>query len=156
MEALNYDDKEKLEKLIHDLHELISPNVAKKINLPQIERASKRLTQFYDECNECREYTDQLIRCMEELAKLGRVEEIKELANLKRITNNVIAHMQKGHKLVIEGQYMSVFMPVGMSIGTAFGVGFDNLALGMSMGMLIGVTIGILVDDAYRKKGLQL
>lgn len=148
------NQKDKLNEMIKELGESIDSNIAKKINFQQLDRISRRLLKYYDECEECKEYTDLIIKYIE--VKKFIDLDIKELQSFNRDIKAIISHMQKKHKLTIDGYYMSICMSIGLAIGAGLGSALKNIALGISLGMLVGVVVGVVVDADYKKKGLTL
>jgi hypothetical protein len=148
------------ESLINDIKELknnIDKEVAKKIDLDLLERIIKRLISFSTECEECTKMLDELGNDIDELKnKQGNFEKDDYKQYNKKI-QLIIAHLQKNHKLVIEGYYLSIFMSLGLSIGLLFGLAiFDNIGLGMPIGVALGVAAGVNMDADAKKKGLVI
>src|SRR5690606_1667397 len=73
--------------------------------------------------------------------------------------NEIKSYLQKQHKLIPEGFYMSVYMPLGTSLGLVFGLAlfdFDNIALGLPIGLCLGIAVGTSLDADAKKKGKSI
>jgi seryl-tRNA synthetase len=154
-------DNQITEKLLKDLAEVnekIGEKQAKELKLKRLERIIKRLESFSGNCEDCRKYLMELNQHLENLMnKHGNIEKM-DVKEHHRLENVIISHLQKTHKLVLEGYYMSLYMSIGMSVGLLFGiVFFENVGLGMpsglSFGLAIGVAIGVSMDADAKKKG---
>ena len=149
------NQKDKLNKIIKNLGESIDSNAAKKINFKQLDRVSKRLIEFFDECDECQNYTYLILKFSEDTNRFLDINK-KELESFNSNVKIIISHMQKKHNLFVEGYFVSIYIALGLIMGTAIGTSLKNLALGISLGMLIGVAVGVAVDANYKKKGLVI
>ncbi|SEN52405.1 hypothetical protein SAMN04488134_101279 [Amphibacillus marinus] len=132
-------------------------NQLNKLRIPQLKRAIKHMTSYADTCTDCRE---QLVATEEHLHTLVKEIDQTEKQDLKvhvAFVNHIVKHLEKEHKLVTEGYYMSIFMSIGMSIGLVLGLTLlDNIALGLPIGMSIGLAVGIGLDADAAKKGKQI
>lgn len=149
------NQKDKLNELINGLGESIDSNVAKKINFKKLDRVSKRLIQFFDECDECQNYTHMILEFSENTNRFIDINK-KGLEQFDSDVKTIISHMQKKHNLTVDGYYVSIYLSFGLIIGVAIGSSIKNLAMGLSFGMLIGVVVGVWLDADRKKKGLVL
>jgi hypothetical protein len=153
-------EKKSSENLLNELKALTERAGEKKIkqlNPVFLERLGKRLFSFAEGCQECEEYLLRLSEHIEELKDKDYGLEKQEWKQHRLMINEMVAHLQKKHKLVTEGYYLSIYMCLGMSIGFLFGqVIFDNIALGLPFGLGIGVAIGSALDADAEKKGLTI
>ncbi|MCX7772325.1 MAG: hypothetical protein N2376_04340 [Clostridia bacterium] len=145
--------KERLKELVQKLGGLTDSNTAKKYDVKYLERVCRRLVEFYDDCQVCREYGEKLLRHQEETQGFTNLQNKQVLASYHATVRNVVAHLQKEHKLIAEGTYMSTYMCLGLAIGTALGSAFQNIAIGMSIGLCLGIALGSGIDADYKKKG---
>ncbi len=148
--------KEKLIIVIKELGESLDPDEARKINYEQLERISRRLILYSDECKGCQEYINWIIMYIENENKFRGLQNKQELLNYHRNLKAIVSHMQNKHKLIVEGQYMSMYMSIGLAIGAGLGSAFKNIAIGVSIGLCIGLAVGAGIDADYKKKGLVL
>lgn len=153
-------DKKLFDRLIQDLEELsneIGDINSKRLNITQLIRVVKRLESFSGECEECEKQLSEIgIRINVLKNKQGHLEKF-ELKEHQQKVNAILSHLQKKHKLVAEGTYLSIYMSIGMSLGLVFGMLiYDNLSMGLSLGMGIGVAIGAGLDANAKKKGLTI
>lgn len=153
-------DKKPIDLLIQELEKVknnLTPHDAKKLDVDLIERMIIRLNSFSPDCEACRQLFLEMERELERLnAKQGLMEKV-DLKQHDQMKNKIISHLQKEHKLVTKGLYLSIYMSLGMSIGLVFGMLiFDNLALGLPIGMVLGMAIGSGLDADAKKKGLTI
>jgi hypothetical protein len=150
-------DSQRVDKLITILEEIKNTadnKIAAKLELDKCQRIIQKLSSFSSECAECNQHfielEDHLIHLSNNINQLSE----DELKIHNQIIGNISAHLQKQHKLITSGFYLSVYMSLGMSLGLVFGLLiFDNIALGLPLGMGIGVAIGAGLDEDAKKKG---
>lgn len=149
MENHKDDIKTKIEKL----RSTISKEHSKRLDLNKCERVVDKLGSFSEGCIECQQKLLNLKNHFEQLeAKVNEID--KESKHHKQVIRGIVSHLQKEHKLVPEGFYLSLYMSIGMSIGVMFGLTImDNLALGISFGMSTGIALGAGLDADAKKKG---
>lgn len=149
MKNLVDDIKTNLRKLRSN----ISKEQAKKLDLNKCERVVEKLDSLSTNCEECREHLVDLKKHFMGLeAKIDCIEQ--ECKQHKQVIQGIVSHLQKKHKLVSEGFYLSLYMSIGMSLGVVFGLTInDNFALGISFGMSMGIAIGAGLDADAKKKG---
>jgi hypothetical protein len=150
------NSKEKIINIIKELSESLDSDKARKINFEQLERISRRLALYYDECKECQEYTNWIIEYAEEKNNFRDFIDKQDLLSYHRYLKAIVSHMQNKHKLIVDGQYMGMYMSIGLAIGAGLGSAFKNIAIGVSIGLCIGLAVGAGVDADYKKKGLVL
>ncbi|MFW6035846.1 MAG: hypothetical protein ACOCRZ_06285 [Halothermotrichaceae bacterium] len=150
------NQKEKLKKIIEESDEYTESGLAKKIDYKKLERVSKRLIQFYDECNECQQYTEFIIKYAADTNKFSKIENKNKLHSFKNKMKDIISHMKNKHDLIADGQYMSTYMCLGTGVGIALGTAFDNVSIGLSLGICFGLAIGAGIDAYYKKNGRVL
>jgi vacuolar-type H+-ATPase subunit I/STV1 len=138
---------------IAKLRSTISKELSKKLDLNKCERVVDKLDSFSASCEECQQHLVDLKNHFTQLEV--NVDEIdKGSKHHKQVIQAIVAHLQKEHKLVPEGFYLSLYMSIGMSIGVVFGLTIiDNFALGISFGMSMGIALGAGLDADAKKKG---
>lgn len=151
---------ERVHKIFDTLNEIKS-NVSNKdkhrLKLEKMERLLKRVHSFSSDCPECEKYLNELGTCLHEMHAMNKLQDKEMLKQHSKKVHLITAHLQKKHKLVTEGYYMSVFMSVGVAIGVALGLSaFDNIGMGIPIGIGIGIAIGAGMDADAKKKGLVL
>jgi hypothetical protein len=153
-------DKKLFDWLIQNLENLtveIGDKNSRRLNISQLIRVIKRLDSFSEDCEECMKNLLEISTLVKELMDQHGQLEKQELKEHHSKVNNSISHLQKKHKLVAEGTYLSIYMSIGMSLGLVFGMLiYDNLSMGLSLGMGIGVAIGAGLDANAKKKGLTI
>ncbi|MCH1624459.1 hypothetical protein [Fredinandcohnia quinoae] len=145
---------DEIKAMIRTLRSNISINSSKRLDLDKCERMIDRLGSLSVSCKKCQQYLLEVKDTIKQLeSNADRIEKL-EIKPYKKLMNDIISHLQKEHKLVTEGFYLSIYMSVGMSLGLVFGLTiFDNIALGLPIGMCIGIAIGASLDADAKKKG---
>ncbi|KGP72839.1 hypothetical protein [Pontibacillus yanchengensis] len=145
---------EKLEELLVNIKEKLDEEDTSKLELERCQRIIHRASTYSSNCKACGDYLLELESHLHDLYE--KVEHGKE-PNVKEhrsFVGNIVSHMQKEHKLVTKGYYMSVFISIGTGLGLVFGsLLFDQLALGLPIGFMLGIAIGAGLDEDAKKKG---
>lgn len=153
-------DENRYEQLMQDLELLkvkVGEKTSKQMNLELFKRMIVRLESFSNDCEQCQKYLMELTIHFEELKNKHVPLEKSYLKDLYLKKNELISHLQKQHKLITEGYYLSVYMSLGMSLGVVYGLLLsENLAMGLSLGLSLGVAIGAGLDANAKKKGLTI
>lgn len=129
---------EEIEKIMRDLNQ----KQKKKYKLLFLERVVHRIDYFSNEgCNECEQYKAEIRRMLDVLSD-GNELKGERLSNYRVSMKKIVKHLQKEHKLIEEGTYMTQFMVLGLLIGAAFISYFSwTVAIGFSLGLLIGSSL---------------
>ncbi|WP_231710651.1 hypothetical protein [Gracilibacillus suaedae] len=153
-------ESERVNKLITLLEELrnnADQQVASKLEKDKCKRIVQRLSSFSVDCKDCYQY---LVKFEEHLLQLKDKKDYfaeKDVKHHKQKIASISSHLQKQHKLVSSGFYLSIYMSIGTSLGVVFGLLiFDNVGLGLPLGIAIGVAIGSGLDADAKKKGMVL
>ncbi|WP_242634647.1 hypothetical protein [Bacillus timonensis] len=138
---------------IKKLKSAISKENCKKLNLNKCERVVQKLASFSENCEDCQLYLLDLKNHFNQLeGNIDRIDTV--LTQHKKVINDIVSHLQKKHKLVPEGMYLTLYMSIGMSLGIVFGLTiFENIGLGIPIGLSIGIAIGAGLDADAKKKG---
>lgn len=146
-----------LNDLINDLNYIesnIESKKANKLQVYKIKRIIKRLDEFSQECDQCNHYFEEVNDQIQNLKNHVRDINNYNLKEYKIITNNIINHLQKVHRLIPKGYYTDTYMAIGISMGLIFGLLlFDNIALGLPLGLAVGLAIGAGEDAKAKKDG---
>ncbi len=123
--------------------------------LDLLERITKRLATFHDECKECADFIGKLENYVD---TIGTNADKQTKREYDKYLNAIISHLASKHKLVADNYYMSIYMPIGMMFGMTFGaVGIigdsSNMGIGISIGLCIGVALGVSQDAKAKKDG---
>ncbi|WP_245548510.1 hypothetical protein [Gracilibacillus lacisalsi] len=134
-------ESERVKKLITMLEELrntVDEHVAPKLEIDKCKRVVQRMSSFSDDCKDCYQY---LVEFEEHLRQLsGEYLAEMDVKHHKQKLINISSHLQKQHKLVTSGYYLSIYMSIGTSLGVVFGLLiFDNIGLGLPLGIAMGV-----------------
>ena len=148
---------DKLKTILEEIRKSVDEQVAKKLELDKCERIIERVNSFSSECTECnQQFNDFENRILQLVAKFDQLTE-NDIKQHKQKIDTISSHLQKQHKLVTSGYYLSIYMSLGISLGMVFGlIIFDNLGLGLPLGMAIGVAIGAGLDADAKKKGMTI
>lgn len=143
-----------IKRIIIKLRNTVRKEVLKSLNIDKCERVIEKLDSFSTNCEECQAQLLELKNLFLHLKANGNQLGNNEYKQTKQLINNIVSHLQKKHKLLPEGYYLSIFMSVGISLGVVFGLTiFDNIGLGIPVGMTMGIAIGIAMDEDAKKKG---
>ncbi len=148
---------EKLNTILEELKNTVDEKAAKKLGLDKCKRIIEKLYSFSSDCEECDRRFNEIEKQIIQLFEKRNVLEENDFKQQKQIISSIISHLQKQHKLIPSGYYMSLFISIGSSLGVVFGfLIFDNIALGLPIGIGIGAAIGASFDEDAKKKGLTL
>ncbi len=143
--------------ILDEIRNTVDDQTATKLEIDKCKRILNRLNSFSPDCEECSQHFIDLETHIMELKEKGDNLTKEDSKNHHEKITSISSHLQKQHKLVTSGHYLSVFMSMGMSLGVVFGLLiFDNIALGLPFGMGIGVAIGAGLDEDAKKKGRTL
>ncbi|MFA9558978.1 hypothetical protein ACERII_16835 [Evansella sp. AB-rgal1] len=153
-------DKKRLEVLLEIIEEMddrLDKITSKKLQLKKWGLTGEKLFSFGEECEECQQQFTNLENHVMKLNSIGSVIDESDVKVHRSILKNALSHLEKKHKVVAEGYYLSIYMSIGMSLGVVFGLTvFDNIALGIPLGLSIGLAIGAGLDADAKKKGLVI
>lgn len=144
---------------LKQLMQTLDAKIIKKYNLLQTERIIHRLCSFTD-CNECRTFLDQFGSHLKEISADPKARVNKGyLEFIRKVTD----HLYKGHKLITEGYYTSLYLAIGLAIGLPIGMALGSalgqmayISIGLPLGMCFGVAIGSSRDAQAKKDGLVI
>jgi uncharacterized membrane protein YccC len=153
-------DNELLQQLLKKLAEFkqgLEVKQVKRFQIELLEHAINRLGSYSQDCKECEKHLEELNKHLEKLTNQNGQFEKSDWKEHRQLLNAVTAHLQKEHKLVTPGYYMTLYMAIGMSLGPAFALLISwDLAMGLSLGILFGVVTGMMMDENAKKKGLVI
>ncbi|WP_253957765.1 hypothetical protein [Metabacillus halosaccharovorans] len=148
------DHLDQIKATIKELRSIDNKKITGKLDLNKCERVAEKLDSLSENCQECEQ---QLLELKNHLIELKSNIDNLDKQTLKQhllLIQQTYNHLQKKHKLLPEGYYMSIYMSIGMSLGVVFGLTiFDNIALGIPIGMCFGMAIGAGLDADVKKKG---
>ncbi|WP_246879967.1 hypothetical protein [Bacillus suaedae] len=146
---------DRLNNIIEELQITVDKKTARKLELDKCKSLIQRLNSFSAGCEECDNYLIDFEKWMIELSEKENLLDGEAFKHHKQIVSESSSHLQKNHKLVPEGYYLSIYMSIGTSIGLVLGLLiFNNIGLGLPIGIGIGVAIGAGLDADAKKKGL--
>lgn len=148
------DRKDRILQTLEELKATTGPKEAKRLDMAKVGRLIHRLDAFAGECPQCNEDLSELHDHILQLKETNITTDKTKVKAFTSKLNGISSHLQKVHKLIPEGYFMSLYMSIGISLGVAFGLTLmDNLALGMPIGMAIGIAVGSGMDADAKKKG---
>ncbi|KHF38172.1 hypothetical protein [Halalkalibacter okhensis] len=153
-------NKEQLDELMHvidNMNERLDNPITKKLQLEKTGHAAEKLFIYGKECEDCRQQFTLLEDQLMQLNNQGNIIEELDINKHRKQVKEILSHLEKKHKVISEGYYLSICMSIGLGPGMIFGLTvFDNIALGMSFGLCIGVAVGVALDANAKKKGLVI
>ncbi|WP_235991733.1 hypothetical protein [Metabacillus schmidteae] len=140
--------------MINELKATNNKKISAKLDLNKCERLADKLASLSKDCQDCeqqlKEFKDHIIQLNKKKDQIDKFD----LKQHTQIIHQIYSHLQKQHKLLPEGYYMSIYMSIGISLGVVFGLTiFENIALGIPIGMCLGIAIGAGLDAEVKKKG---
>ena len=146
-------------KQINRIKDLLGEKNCKKYKIQYLICLAERVDSYSSLCSEChvsQQEITEAINNLSDFAKLpgdsARMPKEKRRAYFK-VINKITGHLQKQHKLVVEGQNLGLWMSIGTAIGVAIGASSDNVGIGIPIGIGIGVAIGTYLDNKAKKEG---
>ncbi|QNU67466.1 hypothetical protein EHE19_002765 [Ruminiclostridium herbifermentans] len=151
-------DESLIERILAKIFEKKVYMDKKQINyyrLDLVERITKRLASFHDECKDCEGFIGKLENYID---TIGTNTDKQTKREYDKYLNAIISHFASKHKLVDDNYYLSTYMTIGMMFGMVFGaVGIigdsSNMGIGISIGLCIGVALGVSQDAKAKKDG---
>jgi chromosome segregation ATPase len=152
---MNSQRVDKLNTILEEIKNTGDDQVAKKLELDKCKRIINRLSSFSSDCEECNQHLINFEKHIFQVNdKRDHLTE-SDFKQHKQTLGDVSSHLQKQHKLVTSGHYLSIYMSMGISLGVVFGlVIFDNIGLGIPIGISVGLAIGAGLDADAKKKGM--
>jgi hypothetical protein len=145
-----YDD---IAKRISEINNTLSQKDYKKYKLDLLLCAAQRVAEFSPMCTECQMFQQDIMSLTRDMSNLVQTADKERRKAYFKALNKVIGHLQRQHKLVTEGYYMTLFMALGSGLGVAIGAGIDSIGAGMAIGVGFGIFIGALLDAKAKKEG---
>lgn len=143
----------RIDREISSYKDTLSKKDYKKYKLDLLLRVAKRVDSFSPACGECQLFQQEITRLTQDLGNLVQMPNKESRKSYLKTINNIVKHLQKGHKLVTEGQNMGHWIAIGSGIGVAIGAGADNVGVGIPIGIAIGLAIGRYLDAKAKKEG---
>ncbi|WP_235848917.1 MULTISPECIES: hypothetical protein [Bacillaceae] len=143
--------------IISQMERRFDKTTTKKLQLEKWRRVANKLNFFGKECEECRQQFTVLENHLNQLNSGGNIVEPSKIKEYTIKLKSLLSHLEKKHKVISDGYYLSIYMSIGMSFGVVFGLTlFDNIALGIPIGFSVGLAIGAGLDADAKKKGLVI
>ncbi|MBM7602825.1 putative membrane protein YccC [Metabacillus crassostreae] len=145
---------EKIKAILNELKRIDNKKINTRLDLNKCERVIDKLGTLASNCQECEQQLVEFENHYNHILENNNQLQESDYKHHKKLIRAAYSHLQKNHKLLPEGYYLSLFLSVGMSIGVMFGLTiFDNIALGLPIGMCMGIAIGAGLDADAKKNG---
>lgn len=100
----------KLNTLLEDISNTVDKEVNTKLDLDKSKRIIQRLSSFSSNCEECYQFFIDVENDIFQLQdKLDQLSE-DDMKHHKQTVDNISSHLQKTHKLVTSGYYLSLYI----------------------------------------------
>lgn len=145
---------DKIKATINELRRIDNKKINTVLDLNKCERVIDKLGTLANDCQECEQQLVEFEKHYNHILEKNNQLQESDYKLHKKLIRAAYSHLQKNHKLLPDGYYLSLFISVGMSIGVMFGLTiFDNIALGLPIGMCMGIAIGSGLDADAKKNG---
>lgn len=151
MERKNRWHEETIKKL-DPYKSSLSKKEQKRYQLDLLERVSRRVAEFNDECGECQLFQQEITAYVNELGNMVHLSDNTRRKQYARRLKQAVRHLQGQHKLVSKGHHVGLWVSIGTGIGVAIGAAMDNTGAGIPIGIAIGVTIGMMLDARAKRE----
>ncbi len=125
---------------------------SKRFKPDKLARVGKRLAEFSEQCEQCRNFKELFEQNVAALATLPQAAKEERKRYLKNL-NAMVKHLQNKHRMVEKGQNIELGTAVGVAMGVAVGSGSGNIGLGIILGIALGFTVGSMLDGKAQKEG---
>jgi hypothetical protein len=151
MEFRNRWHRETTEK-ISSYQSSLSKKEQKKYQLDLLQRVTRRVAGFYDECGECQLFQQEITAYVNELGNMVQLSDNISRKRYAKRLKQTVRHLQSQHKLVPKGYYVGIWTSIGTGIGVAIGAGMGTVGAGIPIGIGIGVAIGMMLDAKAKRE----
>jgi hypothetical protein len=124
----------------------------KRFKLDYLPKLAARIDGFSAYCPDCQTRRGEITELLKVPSDPAQVTKAELKAYSTKI-DDITKHLKKTHKLVTEGQYVSLAMAIGPGVGMAIGAVTENTATGFGIGIALGTGIGALLDYKAKKEG---
>ncbi|HEY51807.1 MAG TPA: glycine zipper family protein [Dehalococcoidia bacterium] len=130
----------------------LSKREQKKYQLDLLERVSRRVAEFNEECGECQLFQQEITAYVNELGNMVHLSDNTRRKQYRRRLKQTVRHLQSQHKLVPKGHHVGLWISIGTGIGVAIGAAMGKTGVGIPIGIAIGVAIGMMLDARAKKE----
>ena len=150
-------DKRMADNLLIELGKLkegLGEKQVKQLHVKLMERVIIRMVSYSTDCKECEKFLAALKDHFKNLRKKNGQFGKEDMKEHRRQLDIMVSHLQKDHKLVTEGYYVSMYMLLGSGVGLVLGlITFNNPGIWLPIGLCLGLAIGAALDVSAKKKG---
>ena len=107
---------------------------------------------FSDLCEECRSNKEIISNLAGDIRNIIQFSDKEGSKFHLKTIDDITKHLQKKHKLVTKGQYVSLFSSIGLAVGMGAGFATDNAGIGTAIGTLVCFLIGLYLDYKAKKE----
>src|SRR5690242_10983714 len=119
----NFDgEKKQLLKEVVVLKEKLNTKQKKELKLDLLERLINIVFLYSEECEVCKHFLGKIENMIKILGNILDKEDNIGFKEYHLSLKTILSHLQKKHKLVTEGYYMSLYMSIGIAIGASLGI----------------------------------
>jgi hypothetical protein len=141
-----------IQKQIDLQRDTLSEKDYKKYKLRLLLCIAERVDQFYPTCGQCQIFQQDISTIVQDIGNLTQFTDKTRQKSYFKTIDNISKHLQKQHKLVNEGYYLSIGMAIGSGIGVALGAALEKFGGGLPIGVGIGIAIGAALDAKAKKE----
>lgn len=129
----------------------------KKYKLDLLMRIAKRVADYSPNCGECQNFKKEITKLTEDLGDFHSSKEKRK--GYFKVIEIFTKHLQKSHKLIVEGKYISTWTVIGFIVAFVLGTLFkaSGMSMGFSNGLIIGLifggVIGFALEIIAKKRG---
>jgi hypothetical protein len=142
-----------IKRQINLLKDTLSERTYKKYKLRLLLCLAERVTEYSHECGQCQIFQQDISALSQDVGNLVHVADKERQKSYFKAMGKVTNHLQKQHKLINEGYYMSIGIAIGSGIGVALGTILEQFGGGIPIGVGIGLAIGAALDAKARREG---
>ena len=143
---------EEITRKLDPYRDSLSKKEQKKDQLDLLERVSRRVAEFNDECGECQLFQQEITAYVNDIGNMIHLSDNVRRKKYAKRLKQTVRHLQGQHKLVPKGHYVGIWTSIGTAIGVAIGAAMDNVGAGIPIGIGIGVAVGMMLDAKAKKE----
>lgn len=130
----------------------LSKKEQKKYQLDLLQRVTRRVAGFYEECGECQLFQQEITAYVNELGNMIHLADKTRRKQYGQRLKQIVQHLKAQHKLVPKGHYVGIWTSIGTGLGVVLGAVLEGIGPGIPIGLAIGVAIGMMLDARAKKE----
>ena len=144
-----------IESQIHSYQDMRGEKEAKKLKLDSLLKIAGRVDRFSETCGECQLLQQEVKNLVGELGNLSQFPGREARRQYNRSVDGFMKHLQKQHKLVRKGYYLSIWSGIGFGVGAGVGAALEQFGLNAGIGTFLGILLGLAVGWYLDRKAKQ-